>query len=57
MHFNYPNTEQLIRDSERLAVVTEYVEKTEKVNILDLKILLGLEEEKKINGNNKTRKP
>ena len=57
MHFNYPNTEQLIRDSERLAVVTEYVEKTEKVNILDLKILLGLEEEKKINGNSKTRKP
>ena len=47
MHFNNgTNTEKLIRDSERLAVVTEYVEKTEIVDILDLKILLGIEEEK-----------
>ena len=45
MHFGNTNSnfEKVIRDSERLAVVTEYVDKTDDVNIPDLKIMLGID--------------
>ncbi len=48
MHFNNcQNIEKLIRDSERLAVVTDYVANAEYFCKEDLMMLLGIEPQKK----------